>query len=64
MNSDRIGGRRFWVVLLVYGGSSALLWFGKLDSEAYAGILQWSVAAYIAGNIGQRHIEAKSGDKA
>ena len=56
---DRVGGRRFALVLMVYAGSSVLLWFGKLDSLNYASILTWSVAAYIAGNVGQRHIEAK-----
>ena len=61
MNFDLAGGRRFVLVLAVYAGSSALLWFGKLTADAYASILQWSVAAYIAGNVGQRHIESKAG---
>jgi len=55
---DRIGGRRFLLVCAVYAGSSALLWFGKLDGNAYANILSWSVAAYIAGNVAQRKFEA------
>lgn len=47
------------LVCAVYAGSSALLWFGKLDGNAYANILSWSVAAYIAGNVAQRKVEAK-----
>jgi hypothetical protein len=56
---ERAGGRRFLLVCAVYAGSSALLWFGKLDSANYASILQWSVAAYIVGNVAQRKVEAK-----
>lgn len=55
---DRVGGRRFILVCAVYAGSSALLWFGKLDATNYANILSWSVAAYIAGNVAQRKVEA------
>ena len=58
MSLDRIGGRRFLLVCAVYAGSSALLWFGKLDGANYASILSWSVAAYIAGNVAQRKVEA------
>ena len=55
---DRVGGRRFILVCAVYAGSSALLWCGKLDATNYANILSWSVAAYIAGNVAQRKVEA------
>jgi hypothetical protein len=58
---ERYGGRRFLLVCAVYAGSSALLWFGKLDSANYANILSWSVAAYIVGNVAQRKVEAPKG---
>lgn len=60
MNFDTIGGRRFVLVCVTGLGASVLLWFGKLTPDAWASAMQWSVAAYIAGNVGQRHIEAKA----
>lgn len=56
---SKAGGRKFFLVLLVYLGSGVLLWWGKLTSESYASILEWSVAAYITGNVAQRHVESK-----
>jgi hypothetical protein len=57
---ERFGGRRFLLVCAVYLVSTALLWFGKLPADVYGSILQWSVAAYIAGNVAQRHVESRS----
>jgi len=59
MKLESIGGRRFLLVCAVGLGSSVLLWFGKLTPDAWASAMNWSVAAYIAGNVSQRHIEAK-----
>lgn len=61
MNFDTIGGRRYvlvWALLIV---ATALLWAGKLTPDVWASVMQWSVGAYIVGNVWQRQVEAKAG---
>ena len=51
---DTIGGRRFFLTCTTQVISSALLWYGKLTSEAYSMIILGTVAVYIAGNTYQK----------
>ncbi len=46
-----------WGALLI---SSVLTYLQKIDGAAYTAIVIATVAAYITGNVAQRHIESRS----
>jgi hypothetical protein len=54
VNFDAIGGRRFLLTVAAHAAATALLWFGKLNADAYTTIVIATVAAYITGNVTQR----------
>jgi hypothetical protein len=56
---DKLGGRRFILAILCHLSLAALKWAGKLDDGGFVTALLGTTAAYITGNVAQRHIEAK-----
>ena len=56
---DRIGGRRFLLVLICALSYTALLVGGYLDPASYVTLQMMTVGAYIAGNVAQKYTEAK-----
>ena len=59
MNYDAIGGRRWVFTLLAFAASSVLLWFGKLTGEQWTSLVPMLAGIYVAGNVGQRAVEAR-----
>lgn len=55
MNLQRVGGRRFLLVLGCGIVTSLLQYFGKLDpaGSTYALVIGSTVGAYIAGNVAE-----------
>lgn len=45
------GGRKFLLCVGCGAVTSVLLWFGKLESGAYATIILGTVGAFIVGNV-------------
>ena len=58
MNFDSVGGRKFMLTVSTQIISSVLVWFGKIDGGVYSAVIISTVAAYIAGNVAQRKVEA------
>lgn len=56
---EKIGGRKFALVLLVFVLSTALIVLTKLDKETYLSLVQLIILAYPAGNIAQRLLVSK-----
>jgi hypothetical protein len=59
MNLDTIGGRRFMLTVVSGMGTWVLCYLGKISGETYSVVTIATVAAYITGNVVQRHIESK-----
>lgn len=57
---DTLGGRRFLLTVAAQVSCNVLVWFGKISGEVYSVVVLATVAAYIAGNVSQRKIEAHS----
>lgn len=57
---DALGGRRFLLTVAAQISCNVLVWFGKISGEVYSVVVLATVAAYIAGNVSQRKIEAPS----
>jgi hypothetical protein len=51
---DKIGGRKFIVVLYTLVSSSVLLYFKSIDQDTFKAILMGVVLVYISGNVGQK----------
>lgn len=60
MTFDAIGGRRFVLTIVSGAGTWLLCWFGKIDGGVYSAVTIATVAAYIAGNVSQKKIEANA----
>lgn len=54
MDFDKIGGRKFAIVLLSLLLSFSLVWFGKMTDQIFANIVMTTLALYIAGNVTQK----------
>lgn len=50
----RYGSRKFLLALASLVVFTALLWVGKIDQAVFRDLMQWTVAAYIAGNVLQK----------
>lgn len=59
MRLESIGGRRFLLTLISGAGTWLLCWFGHIDGSVYSAVTIATVAAYIAGNVAQKQIDAK-----
>ncbi len=59
MNFDTIGGRRFFLVCTTQASVTVMRWFDKLDNATFRDLILGVVAAYVIGNVAQRHIEAR-----
>lgn len=59
MRLESIGGRRFLLTLISGAGTWLLCWFGHIDGGVYSAVTIATVAAYIAGNVAQKQIDAK-----
>lgn len=48
--SEKLGGRKIavWLVLLLF--STILLWFGKIESEQWAQLQTWTTMSLLAAN--------------
>lgn len=57
---NRTGGRRFFLTLCSSLINTLLLMNGYIDQTIYRDLIIATVAAYITGNVWQKHIEAKS----
>ena len=55
---DKLGGRRFWLCTGTSLAACVLLWCGKLTGAEWVGAVTWVAGIYVAGNTGQRGIEA------
>ena len=55
---DKLGGRRFWLCSTVSLAACVLLWYGKLTGAEWVSLATWITGIYVAGNTGQRGIEA------
>lgn len=55
---DAFGGRRFWLCSVICMAASVLLWYGKLTGAEWVSAVTWVAGIYVAGNTGQRGIEA------
>ena len=55
---DKLGGRRFWLCSAVCLAACVLLWYGKLTGAEWVSLATWITGIYVAGNTGQRGIEA------
>ena len=60
MRLDAYGGRRWLLTLISGAGTWLLTWCGKIDGGVYSAVTIATVAAYIAGNVAQRKVEARS----
>lgn len=56
---DSVGGRKFALVLLVTLLCTVLVWFGKIDGNAFQLIMLGIVGVYVAGNVIQKRAEPK-----
>lgn len=54
LNFDKIGGRRFFLVLSSQVSLTALKWADKLGDDAFMWLILGTVAAYITGNTAQK----------
>jgi len=59
---ETAGGRRFLLTLGAGIVTSALQYLGKLDANGstYQTVIIATVAAYITGNVAQKHVESKN----
>lgn len=60
MNMDAVGGRRYVMTMGCGIACTALVWFGKIDPATFRDIVIATVAAYIAGNVYQKKVEASA----
>lgn len=60
MNFYSIGGRRFAFAVGLTLLSAALLYVGKLTSSDFAEIVNWNVAALVAGHTADRFAKGKN----
>lgn len=60
MNFDSIGGRRYVLAQQVFIASCLLLAFGKLSGGEWVTVTLGIAGVYVAGNVSQRRIEAKT----
>ncbi len=60
MNLDKIGGRRFLLTAISGAGTWLLCFLGKISGDVYSVVTIATVAAYITGNVAQRHAELKA----
>jgi uncharacterized membrane protein YjjP (DUF1212 family) len=51
---EKLGGRKFIVVLYTLIASSVLLYFKSIDQDTFKAILMGVVLVYITGNVGQK----------
>lgn len=64
MTTDKLGGRRFWLCSAISLSACGLLWYGKLTGAEWVSVVTWVCGIYVAGNTGQRGIEAAQSVKA
>ena len=48
---DGWGSRKLWFALGLVATATALLIFGKLDSDAWVSMSEWTYIAYTSGNV-------------
>lgn len=60
---DRVGGRRFVMCMGCAMVCTVLVWFAKISGGEFTAIILGTVAAYIAGNTGQKVWEPKGENK-
>ena len=53
-NLQKLGGRKFTLVLLCFAVTSVLCWFGKIDQGIYSVVAVSLVGGYITGNVVQK----------
>jgi len=58
LNFDFFGGRRFIATIGAGAVTAFLCYAGKIDGGVYSSVIIATVAAYIAGNVTERHINA------
>lgn len=54
MDLEKVGGRRFLLVLLTSIANTVLIWFTKIDPPTYSLVTLGVVGAYITGNTIQK----------
>lgn len=55
---DKLGGRRFWMCCGVILVGTGLVLHGALTGAEWVSVATWVCGIYVAGNTGQRGIEA------
>lgn len=52
----KLGGRKFVLAVLMYAGSFALCWFGKINEGVYSVATVSIITAYLVSNVAQKKI--------
>lgn len=52
--TDHLGGRKFALALLSALSASVLVWFGKINPDAYSTVMLAVAGAYSAANVLQK----------
>lgn len=60
INLQALGGRRFILTAVSGAGTWLLCWAGHIDGSTYAAVTIATVAAYITGNVAERHVESRN----
>lgn len=60
---EKIGGRKLILSLLIFIGSTLLVYFTRLDQESYFTLVKYLVLIYVGGNVGQSALVKKASDK-
>ena len=55
---DKLGGRRYWMCCGAIAIATGLVLHGSLTGAEWVGLVTWVCGIYVAGNTGQRGIEA------
>lgn len=58
---EKLGGRKFLLSLLIFVGSTLLVYFTRLDQDSYFTLVKYLVIIYVGGNAAQ-HAFIKSTD--
>ncbi len=59
---EKLGGRKMLLTLLIFIGSTVLVYFTRLDQDSYFTLVKYLLVIFVGGNVGQSAL-VKSLDK-
>jgi len=57
---EKLGGRKLILSLLIFIGSTTLVYFAKIDQQSYFDLVKYIVGLYVGGNVLQSAIVKKN----